>query len=89
MTIKEHFVAKQNFGYRFISEFQRMVCPLLSYVYIGIDDGEDRLANAKSIIGVFSMHIGAGSAYTIIIINDDEDRAKSDMETIKTWLNEN
>ena len=89
MKVKEHFVARQDFGYRFIAEFQKMVCHLSSYVYIGLDDGEDRLANAKSIIGVFSMQIGRGTDFTVIVMNDDENTANSDMEIIKAWISEN
>lgn len=89
MKVKEHFVARQDFGYRFIAEFQKMVCPLSSYVYIGLDDGEDRLANAKSIIGIFSMQIGRGTDFTIIVMNDDENKANSDMEIIKAWIRAN
>ena len=82
-------MARQDFGYRFIAEFQKMVCSLPSYVYIGLDDGEDRLANAKSIIGVFSMQIGRGTDFTIIVMNDDENTANSDMEIIKAWISAN
>ena len=89
MKIKERFVAGQDFGYRYISAFQRIVSSLPSYIYIGLDNGEDRLANAKSIIGVFSLQIGRGTDFTIIVMNDDENTAKSDMETIKAWIRAN
>lgn len=89
MKIKEHFVAGQDFGYRLICAFQKMVNSLPSYIYIGLDDGEDRLANAKSMIGVFSLQIGNGSKFTIIVMNDNESMAKSDMETIKAWIRAN
>lgn len=89
MKIKEHFVAGQDFGYRLICAFQKMVNSLPSYIYIGLDDGEDRLANAKSMIGVFSLQIGCGTDFTIIVMNDDENTAKSDMETIKAWIRAN
>ena len=89
MKIKERFVAGQDFGYRYISAFQRIVSSLPSYIYIGLDNGEDRLANAKSIIGVFSLQIGRGTDFTIIVINDDENTAKSDMETINAWIRAN
>lgn len=89
MKIKERFVAGQDFGYRYISAFQRIVSSLSSYIYIGLDNGEDRLANAKSIIGVFSLQIGRGTDFTIIVMNDDENIAKSDMEIIKAWIRAN
>lgn len=89
VKLKEHFVAGQDFGYRLICAFQKMVNSLPSYIYIGLDDGEDRLANAKSMIGVFSLQIGNGSKFTIIVMNDDENIAKSDMETIKAWIRVN
>lgn len=89
MKIKERFVAGQDFGYRYISAFQRIVSSLPSYIYIGLDNGDDRLANAKSIIGVFSLQIGRGTDFTVIVMNDDENIAKSDMETIKAWIRAN
>ena len=89
MKIKERFVAGQDFGYRYISAFQRIVSSPPSYIYIGLDNGEDRLANAKSIIGVFSLQIGRGTDFTIIVMNDDENIAKSDMKTIKAWIRAN
>jgi phosphotransferase system HPr-like phosphotransfer protein len=89
VKIKERFVAGQDFGYRYISAFQRIVSSLPSYIYIGLDNGEDRLANAKSIIGVFSLQIGRGTDFTIIVMNDDENIAKSDMEIIKAWIRAN
>ena len=58
---------------------------MLSYVYIG-DEEEDRLANAKSIIGVFSLQIGKGSDFKIVIINDNEEAARMDLEVIKNWF---
>ncbi len=89
MKIKERFVAGQDFGYRYISAFQRIVSSLPSYIYIGLDNAEDRLANAKSIIGVFSLQIGRGTDFTVIVMNDDENIAKSDMEIIKAWIRAN
>lgn len=89
MKIKERFVAGQDFGYRYISAFQRIVSSLSSYIYIGLDNGEDRLANAKSIIGVFSLQIGSGTDFSVIVMNDDENIAKSDMEFIKAWIRAN
>lgn len=89
VKLKEHFVAGQDFGYRLICAFQKMVNSLPSYIYIGLDDGEDRLANAKSMIGVFSLQIGRGTNFTVIVMNDDENIAKSDMETIKDWIRAN
>ena len=86
MKIKEHFVAGQDFGYRLICAFQKMVNSLPSYIYIGLDDGEDRLANAKSMIGVFSLQIGNGMDFIIVVINDDIAVAENDMETIKQWF---
>lgn len=89
VKLKEHFVAGQDFGYRLICAFQKMVNSLPSYIYIGLDNGEDRLANAKSMIGVFSLQIGRGTDFTVIVMNDDENTAKSDMETIKVWIRAN
>ena len=89
MKIKEQFTARQNFGYRFISSFQKMVSSLPSYVYIGLGDGEERLANAKSIIGTFSLQIGEGVDFSIIVMNDNDTVAESDMAIIKEWLRQN
>ena len=89
MKIKEHFVAGQDFGYRLICAFQKMVNSLPSYIYIGLDDGEDRLANAKSMIGVFSLQIGNGSKFTIIVMNDNESIASTDIAVIKEWFRSN
>ena len=89
MKLKEHFIARQNFGYRFISSFQKIVSSLSSYVYIGLGDGEERLANAKSIIGTFSLQIGIGVDYSIVVMNDNENVAESDMAIIKEWLRQN
>lgn len=86
MKLTEHFIARQDFGYRFISAFQKMISSLPSYVYIGLNDGTERLANAKSIIGVFSLQIGDGMDFTIIVVNDDETTAYTDMEIIKQWF---
>lgn len=86
MKLTEHFIARQDFGYRFISAFQKMINSLHSYIYIGLNDGTERLANAKSIIGVFSLQIGDGMDFTIIVINDDENTAYTDMEIIKQWF---
>lgn len=63
-----------------------MIASLPSYVYIGLNDGTERLANAKSIIGVFSLQIGDGMDFTIIVVNDDENTAYTDMEIIKQWF---
>ena len=89
MKLTEKFTARQNFGYRFISSFQKMVSTLPSYVYIGLGDGEERLANAKSIIGTFSLQIGEGVEYSIIAMNDNESVAQADMAVIKEWLRQN
>ena len=89
MKLKEHLIATQDFGYRFISSFQKMVSSLPSYVYIGLGDGEERLANAKSIIGTFSLQIGEGVDFSIIVMNDNESVAESDMAIIKEWLRAN
>lgn len=89
MKLKEHFIARQDFGYRFISAFQKVVTTLPSYVYIGLGDGEERLANAKSIIGTFSLQIGEGVDFSIIVMNDNENMAESDMAVIKEWLRAN
>lgn len=89
MKIKEQFTARQDFGYRFISTFQKMVSTLPSYVYIGLGDGEERLANAKSIIGTFSLQIGEGVDFSIIVMNDNESVAESNMAIIKEWLRAN
>lgn len=89
MKIKERFVAGQDFGYRYISAFQRIMSSLPSYIYIGLDNGDDRLANAKSIIGVFSLQIGRGADFSVIVMNDDENTAKFDMEIIKAWIRAN
>lgn len=89
MKIKENFTARQDFGYRFISSFQKMVTSLPSYVYIGLGGGEERLANAKSIIGIFSLQIGMGADYSIVVMNDNESMAESDMAIIKEWLRAN
>ena len=85
MTIKENFIARQDFTHRYIREFNKVVSPLRSYVYIG-DEEEDRLANAKSIIGVFSLQIGKRSDFKIVIINDNEEAARMDLEVIKNWF---
>lgn len=89
MKIKEQFTARQDFGYRFISSFQKMVNSLFSYVYIGLGDGEERLANAKSIIGALSLRICEGMEYSIIVMNDNDDVARSDMTIIKEWIRAN
>ena len=89
MKIKESFTARQDFGYRFISSFQKTVASLPSYVYIGLGDGEERLANAKSIIGTFSLQIGIGVDYSIVVMNDNESVAESDMAVIREWLRAN
>ena len=89
MKIAEHFVAGQDFGYRLICAFQKMVNSLPSYIYIGLDDGDDRLANAKSMIGVFSLQIGNGSKFTIIVMNDNESMASADITVIKEWFRSN
>lgn len=89
MKLKEHFIARQDFGYRFISAFQKVVSILPSYIYIGLGDGEERLANAKSIIGTFSLQIGEGVEYSIIVMNDNESVAESDMAIIKEWVRAN
>ena len=89
MKLTEKFTARQNFGYRFINSFQKIVSSLPSYVYIGLGDGEERLANAKSIIGTFSLQIGMGVDYSIVVMNDNEDAAESDMAIIKEWLRTN
>lgn len=86
MKLTEHFIARQDFGYRFIYAFQKMIVSLPSYVYIGLNDGTERLANAKSTIGVFSLQIGNGMDFTIIVVNDDENTAYTDMEIIKQWF---
>ena len=89
MKIKESFTARQDFGYRFISSFQKTVASLPSCVYIGLGDGEERLANAKSIIGTFSLQIGNGIDFSVIVMNDNEDIAQGDMAIIKEWLRAN
>ena len=89
MKLTERFTARQDFGYRFISSFQKIASSLPSYVYIGLGDGEERLANAKSIIGTFSLQIGMGVDYSIVIMNDNESVAESDMAIIKEWLKAN
>lgn len=89
MKLTEKFTARQNFGYRFINSFQKIVSSLPSYVYIGLGDGDERLANAKSIIGTFSLQIGIGVDFSIIVMNDDEKFAESDMDIIKEWLRAN
>lgn len=89
MKLKEHFIARQDFGYRFISAFQKVVTTLSSYVYIGLGDGEERLANAKSIIGTFSLRICEGMEYSIVVMNDNDDVARNDMAIIKEWLRTN
>lgn len=85
MTLKETFIARQDFTHRYVREFNKVVSPLLSYVYIG-DVEEDRLANAKSIIGVSSLQIGKGSDFKIVLMNDNKDAAKMDMEVIQNWF---
>ena len=89
MKLKEHFIARQNFGYRFISSFQKIVSSLPSYVYIGLGDGDERLANAKSIIGALSLQISNGMGFSIVIMNDNEKFAENDMAVIKEWLRQN
>ena len=89
MKLKEQFTARQDFGYRFISAFQKVVSNLPSYVYIGLGDGEERLANAKSVIGTFSLRIIEGMDYSIVVMNDNENVAESDIAVIKEWLQVN
>ena len=66
-----------------------MVSSLPSYVYIGLGDGDERLANAKSIIGALSLQISNGMGFSIVIMNDNEKFAENDMAVIKEWLRQN